>query len=36
MLFGKLAKGGAVKVALKEDKLDFEYTRVIGAAGQQG
>src|SRR4051812_10051974 len=25
LLFGKLAKGGGVKVALKEDKLDFEY-----------
>jgi ATP-dependent Clp protease ATP-binding subunit ClpA len=26
LLFGKLVKGGAVKVALKEDKLDFEIT----------
>ena len=26
MLFGKLAKGGAVKVSLKDDKLEFEYT----------
>ncbi len=26
LLFGHLVKGGAVKVALKDDKLDFEYT----------
>ena len=26
LLFGKLVKGGSVKVALKDDKLDFEYT----------
>lgn len=26
LLFGKLARGGAVKVALKDDKLDFEFT----------
>ncbi len=26
LLFGKLAKGGAVKVAVKDDKLVFEYT----------
>ena len=26
LLFGKLVKGGSVKVALKEGKLDFEYT----------
>src|SRR3954468_2060026 len=26
LLFGKLVKGGAVKVALKEDQLDFEIT----------
>ena len=26
LLFGKLVKGGAVKVALRDDKLEFEYT----------
>jgi ATP-dependent Clp protease ATP-binding subunit ClpA len=26
LLFGKLAKGGAVKVSMREGKLDFEYT----------
>ncbi len=26
LLFGKLAKGGAVKVGMKDGKLDFEYT----------
>ncbi len=26
LLFGKLVRGGSVKVALKEDKLEFEYT----------
>jgi len=26
LLFGRLVKGGAVRVTLKEDKLDFEYT----------
>jgi ATP-dependent Clp protease ATP-binding subunit ClpA len=26
LLFGKLVKGGAVKVTLKDNKLDFEYT----------
>jgi ATP-dependent Clp protease ATP-binding subunit ClpA len=26
LLFGKLVKGGAVKVALKDNKLDFEFT----------
>ena len=26
LLFGKLVHGGAVKVALKDDKLEFEYT----------
>ena len=26
LLFGKLVRGGSVKVTLKEDKLDFEYT----------
>ena len=26
LLFGKLVHGGSVKVSLKEDKLDFEYT----------
>src|SRR3954447_18216539 len=26
LLFGKLVKGGAVKVGLKEDKLEFDYT----------
>ena len=32
LLFGKLVKGGAVKVTLKDGKLDFEYHRG-GAAG---
>jgi ATP-dependent Clp protease ATP-binding subunit ClpA len=26
LLFGRLVKGGAVRVTLKDDKLDFEYT----------
>ncbi len=26
LLFGKLVKGGAVKVTFKDGKLDFEYT----------
>ncbi len=26
LLFGKLVRGGSVKVSLKEDKLEFEYT----------
>ena len=26
LLFGKLVRGGSVKVALKDDKLEFEYT----------
>jgi len=26
LLFGKLVKGGAVKVTLKDNKLDFEIT----------
>ncbi len=26
LLFGRLVKGGSVKVSLKDDKLDFEYT----------
>ncbi len=37
LLFGKLAKGGAVKVGLKEGKLDFEITEapapVVGRPG---
>ncbi len=32
LLFGKLVKGGSVKVALREDKLDFEFTEAV----QQG
>ncbi len=32
LLFGRLVKGGAVKVALKEDKLDFEYTEAVPPA----
>jgi ATP-dependent Clp protease ATP-binding subunit ClpA len=29
LLFGRLAKGGAVKVAMKEGKLDFEITEAV-------
>ena len=29
LLFGKLVKGGSVKVALAEDKLVFEYTEAV-------
>ena len=32
LLFGRLVKGGSVKVALKDDKLDFEYTEAAGSA----
>jgi ATP-dependent Clp protease ATP-binding subunit ClpA len=32
LLFGKLVKGGAVKVALKDDKLEFEYTEASAPA----
>jgi len=32
LLFGKLVKGGAVKVALKEGKLEFEYTEATTPA----
>ena len=32
LLFGKLVKGGSVKVALREDKLDFEYTEALQQA----
>ncbi len=29
LLFGKLVHGGSVKVAMKDDKLDFEYTSAL-------
>ena len=29
LLFGKLVKGGSVKVSLKDDKLEFEYTEAV-------
>ncbi len=29
LLFGKLVKGGSVKVALREDKLEFEFTEAV-------
>ena len=32
LLFGKLVKGGAVKVALKDGKLEFEYTEASAPA----
>ncbi len=32
LLFGKLIKGGAVKVTLKDDKLDFEITEAAQPA----
>jgi ATP-dependent Clp protease ATP-binding subunit ClpA len=35
LLFGKLAKGGAVKVTLKDDKLEFEYTEAVSAAANK-
>ncbi len=36
LLFGKLAKGGAVKVALKEGKLEFEYTEAAAPPAKEG
>jgi len=35
LLFGKLVKGGSVKVALREDKLDFEFTEAAPQAQQK-
>ncbi len=32
LLFGKLAKGGSVKVSLKDDKLEFDYTEAVAPA----
>ncbi len=32
LLFGKLVKGGSIKVALKDDALDFEYTEAPASA----
>ena len=32
LLFGKLVKGGSVKVALADDKLTFEYTEAAAPA----
>ena len=29
LLFGRLVKGGSVKVTLKDDKLEFEYTEAV-------
>ncbi len=36
LLFGKLAKGGSVKVALKEGKLEFEYTEAAHSPAKEG
>ena len=36
LLFGKLAKGGSVKVALKDGKLEFEYTEAALPAAKEG
>jgi ATP-dependent Clp protease ATP-binding subunit ClpA len=40
LLFGRLAKGGSVKVAMKEGKLDFEITEAVtpvaGRPGEEG
>jgi ATP-dependent Clp protease ATP-binding subunit ClpA len=40
LLFGRLAKGGSVKVAMKDGKLDFEITEaatpVAGRPGEEG
>ena len=36
LLFGKLVKGGSVKVALKEGKLEFEYTEAIAPPPKEG
>ena len=36
LLFGKLVKGGAVKVTLKDDKLEFEYTEASPPAAKEG
>ena len=32
LLFGKLVKGGSVKVALRDDKLEFEFTEAVQPA----
>ena len=32
LLFGRLVKGGSIKVALKDDALDFEYTEAPASA----
>ena len=36
LLFGKLAKGGSVKVALKDGKLEFEYTEAAPSPAKEG
>jgi ATP-dependent Clp protease ATP-binding subunit ClpA len=36
LLFGKLVKGGAVKVALKDSKLDFEFAEASTGAPKEG
>ena len=36
LLFGKLVKGGAVKVALKDGHLEFEYTEAAPAPAKEG
>ena len=36
LLFGKLAKGGSVKVTLKDGKLEFEYTAAPPVASKEG
>ena len=36
LLFGKLVKGGAVKVAMKDGKLDFEFVEAAAAPPKEG
>ena len=36
LLFGRLVKGGAVKVALKDGALDFAFTEAAAAASKEG
>ena len=36
LLFGKLVKGGSVKVTLKDNKLEFEYTEAAQSNAKEG
>ena len=36
LLFGKLVKGGAVKVSMKESKLEFDYTEASPSPAKEG